>query len=102
MRHGPILAACLLPPILLVGTSGCASRAELAELREDVAALERDVAARDAGAEEALSSARATREELGEVRALAERAARDAAASRRLLEEMDERMGSSLGGGTFK
>lgn len=100
MRY-PHLLATLVLPLAITALGGCASRSELAELRSDVDALTRAVEAGD-NSGEALSTARLAREEIGAVRVTAEQAARDAAASRRMLEQMDARMGESLGGGTLK
>lgn len=102
MRYPHRTLAALVLPLALGALGGCASRAELAELRDDVAVLTRAVEANETASAESLSSARLAREEIAAVRAVAERAARDAAASRRTLEAMDARMGGSLGGGTLK
>ena len=101
MTYRTRLVALALPLVLLAA-SGCASRADLAELRADVDALARGDGTRDGTATEALRTATLAREELGAVRETAEQAARDAAASRRMLEAMDARMGGTLGQGTLK
>lgn len=99
MRYSLTLAALVLPLTVL---GGCASRGEFAELRTELEELTRAIETRDGDTAEALSNARLARDEIGAVRVTAEGAARDAAASRRLLEEMDASMGGALGSGTLK
>jgi len=82
--------------------SGCATQADVAELRADIDTLTRNIEADRAESNEALSTARLAREEIDSVRATAEQGAREAAATRRLLEEIDSRMGGSLGSNNLK
>lgn len=93
MSYRTLFAAVLVATAL----GGCASRAELVELRAEV-----DELARSSTAADALRIARETRAELDATRAAAERAEREAAATRRMLEALDARMGESLGGSGLK
>lgn len=76
-------------------TTGCATNRELSELRADVDALRQLTEQASGDASQALQDTRLLGDEMAAVRLAAESASSDAAANRKMLEQMSDRLGGS-------
>jgi len=91
----PVLAAISL-------ASGCAGQQELRQLRADVDALQEQIQRVDRDTANALRISNQLVKESAAARQAAETASADAAATRSMLEQINERIGSELSQSTLK
>lgn len=88
--------------IVALLASGCASQSQLTSLQADVDAMRQMSAKASSNANQALQETALLKNELAAVRQSSDSASADAAATRKLLEQMNERFERGSGSSSFK